>query len=198
MQYGEMHCLGCNLKCEILPSKEFSSTQCLNRQICIWPAVNFFFEAGLKSLINTVDVIFPVSGFIFVDFSWRSIRFFMDERWIDYLGCADMKIILLSDKKMTPLAAYYSLNEPRVSGTIYISDDINKLKTSLRKVFVGQPLVRQAVRSLTRSEKEILYLTLSNYSVADISRELVVDTKSVYNIRQRLEGKLGVKIRRFL
>jgi hypothetical protein len=80
----------------------------------------------------------------------------MDEEWIDRLSSAYMKIILPSNKKMTPLAAYYGLNESRLSGVIYIPDSIRKLKVSLRRVFIEQPLLRQTVRPLTNNGKDIL------------------------------------------
>jgi len=198
MKYGGVCCLGGNIKCGMLPLKESQPTQCLNREIYIWPAVNFLFEAGLKYLIDSVDVIFPVSGFIFVDFSWKNFRSFIDDEWVDYLGKSNMKIILLSDKKMASLAAYYAMNEPKISEVIYIHDDASKLNISLRKVFIGLPLRSKNVRSLTKGEKEILYLTLSNYSVIDISKKMIIDTKSVYNLRQRTELKLGVRIREFI
>lgn len=198
MQYGGVYCLSCNLKCEILPLKEFRSTQCLNRQTCIWPAINFFLETGLLSLINSVNVVFPVSGFIFVDFSWRNIRAFMNEGWVDYLGGTEMKIILLSDKKMMPLAAWYATGEPRISEVIYIHQKVDRLKLSLQRVFIGLPLQKKAVRALKKAEKEVLYLTLNNFSVDEISLKMNLDKKAIYNLRQRVESKMGLKIRRFV
>lgn len=198
MQYGAVHCLSCNLKCEILPLKEFRSTQCLNRQICVWPAANFLFKDGLISLINSVDIVFRDSGFIFVDFSWRNVRAFMNEGWVDYLGSTEMKIILLSDKKMMPLAAWYARSEARIAEVIYIHQKVNRLKLSLQKVFVGVPLQKQAVRALKKAEKEVLYLTLNNFSVAEISLKMNLDRKAIYNLRQRTESKMGLKIRRFV
>lgn len=198
MQYGRVHCLSCNLKCEIIPLKEFRSTQCLNTKICVWPAVNFLFEDGLTFLINSVDVVFRDSGFIFVDFSWKNIRAFLAEGWLDYLESTKMKIILLSDKKMMPLAAWYARSEPRISEVIFIQQNVNRLKLSLQKVFVGVPLQKQIVRTLKKAEKEVLYLTLNNFSVAEISVKMNLDKKAVYNLRQRIESKMGMKIRRFV
>lgn len=198
MQYGRVHCLSCNLKCEIIPLKEFRSTQCLNTKICVWPAVNFLFEDGLTFLINSVDVVFRDSGFIFVDFSWKNIRAFLAEGWLDYLESTKMKIILLSDKKMMPLAAWYARSEPRISEVIFVQQNINRLKVCLQKVFVGIPLQKQIVRILKKAEKEVLYLTLNNFSVAEISVKMNLDNKTVYNLRQRIESKMGMKIRRFV
>ncbi|WP_227628227.1 helix-turn-helix transcriptional regulator [Klebsiella oxytoca] len=198
MQYGRVHCLSCNLKCEILPLKEFRSTQCLNTKICVWPAVNFLFKDGLEFLINSVDVVFRDSGFIFIDFSWKNIRIFINEGWIDYLEGTEMKIVLLSDKKMMPLAAWYVRSEPRILEVIFIQQKVKELKASLQKVFVGLPLQKQAVRALKKAEKEVLYLTLNNFSVAEISVEMNLDKKIVYNLRQRIESKMGMKIRRFI
>lgn len=198
MQYGRVHCLSCNLKCEILPLKEFRSTQCLNTKICVWPAVNFLFKDGLEFLISSVDVVFRDSGFIFIDFSWKNIRTFINEGWIDYLEGTEMKIVLLSDKKMMPLAAWYVRSEPRILEVIFIQQKVKELKASLQKVFVGLPLQKQAVRALKKAEKEVLYLTLNNFSVAEISVEMNLDKKLVYNLRQRIESKMGMKIRRFI
>lgn len=195
MQYGRVHCLSCSLKCEILPSR---STQCLNRQICIWPAVNTPLKTGLISLINSVDVESPASRIIFVDFSWRNVRAFMNERWIDYLGSTEMKIILLSDRKMMPLAVWYARSEPRISDVIFIQQNVTRLKASLQKVLVGLPLPKQAVRGLKKAEKEVFYLTLNSFSVAEISSKMNLDKKTIYNIRQRIESKMGLKIKGFI
>lgn len=198
MQYGEVHCLSCKLKCEILPLKEFKSTQCFNTKICVWPAVNFLFKDGLAFLISSVDVVFRDSGFIFVDFSWKNIRAFMNDGWIDYLEGTEMKIVLLSDKKMMPLATWYVRSDPRILEVIFIQQKVNRLRASLQKVFVGLPLQKQVVRALKKAEKEVLYLTLNNFSVAEISEKMNLDNKVVYNLRQRIESKMGMKIRSFV
>ena len=57
---------------------------------------------------------------------------------------------------------------------------------------------KQAVRALKKAEKEVLYLTLNNFSVAEISLKMNLDRKAIYNLRQRTESKMGLKIRRFV
>lgn len=97
-----------------------------------------------------------------------------------------------------PLAAWYARNESRISGVIFIQQNVNRLKVSLQKVFVGLPLQKQAVRELKKAEREVLYLTLNNFSVAEISLKMNHGNKATYNLRQRIESKMGLKTRRFV
>ncbi|ELW1649010.1 LuxR family transcriptional regulator [Enterobacter oligotrophicus] len=199
MQYRELRCLSCSIKCEILPLEKYRSSQCLNGKICIWPETNFMFQNGITSIINSMDIISSVAGFIFVDFSWGNIHAFLNDRWIEYLAQTKMTIILVSDQKMAPLAAYYDWNDRHVSGCIYVSDGISSLTTSMRKLFFGQAILRtKNKKALTSKEKEVFLLTLNNYQVADISKRMLTDAKAIYNLRQRIEYKLGMKIRRYL
>lgn len=197
MHYGATNCISCNARCEMLPSMEFRSTQCLAGRICMWPAANFPFEEGLRSMINSVNVIFSDPGFIFVDFSWRNINFFMKDGWINYLEKVAMKIILISDRKMMALAAFYELTEPKLK-VISAEGGTNYLKLLLQRVLSGRPLPRVNTRPLTDIEKDVLYMTLNNYSVVDIAKKKFVDIKCIYNTKQRVENKLGIKIRRLL
>lgn len=197
MKHGNVLCQSCSVKCQILPEQEFSASQCLNSKVCIWPRVNFFFEVGVSSLVNSISIITSSEGFIFVDFCWRNIHFFMNEEWIEYLASTNMKILLLADVKMAALANYYKQNEKKVTEVLYLSEGLGGTLINFRKVFVGLPLLRRPCRALTTRERQVLYLTLKHKCVADISTEMSLDIKSVYNIRQRIESKIGMKIRRF-
>lgn len=197
MKHGNVLCQSCSIKCQILPEQEFSASQCLNPKVCIWPGVNVFFEAGVRSLINSISVITSSEGFVFVDFSWRNIHFFMNDEWVEYLASTNMKIILLADVKMAALANYYKQNEKNVTEVLYLSEGLGATLINFRKVFIGLPLFCRSGRSLTKKERQVLYLTLKHKGVADISTEMSLDVKSVYNIRQRIESKIGMKIRRF-
>lgn len=197
MRHGEIHCQSCSIQCRILPTQEFSASQCFNARVCIWPEINLFFEVGIKSVINSVGIITSSKGFVFVDFSWRNIRFFMNDGWVEYLQSTKMKVILLSDKKMAPLASYYKQNEVGILDVLYMSEGLRASVINVRKLFTGLPLFRQSVRALTKRERDVLYLTLNQRKAVDIAEEMSLDTKSVYNIRQRIENKMGMKIRRF-
>lgn len=197
MKHGVVHCQGCSVKCKILPEQDFRASQCLNSRVCIWPEVSVFFDVGVRSIINSISIITSSSGFVFVDFSWRNIRFFMNDEWVRYLASTNLKVILLTDKPMTALANYYKKNEERVSEVLYLSEGLGTALMNFKKIFIGLPLFRMCGRILTKKEKEVLYLTLKNKGVSDISTEMSLHVKSVYNIRQRIEGKIGMKIRRF-
>ena len=197
MKHGNVFCHGCSVKCEILPEQEFRASQCLNTRVCIWPEVNVFFDVGVRSVINSIGIITSSAGFVFVDFSWRNIRFFMCDEWVEYLAGTNMKIILLTDIKMAALANYYKQNEKRVSEVLYLSEGLRMTLINFRKLFIGLPFFRRYGRTLTKNEKDILYLTLKNRGVFDISTQMSLDVKSVYNIKQRVESKIGMKIRRF-
>ncbi|MEQ0076985.1 hypothetical protein ABLV31_27230 [Klebsiella sp. CN_Kp118] len=132
-----------------------------------------------------------------MDFSWRNIHFFMNDEWVEYLASTNMKIILLADVKMAALANYYKQTEKRVTEVLYLSEGLGATLINFRKVFIGLPLFRRSGRALTKKERQVLYLTLKHKGVADISTEMSLDVKAVYNIRQRIESKIGMKIRRF-
>lgn len=197
MRHGEVHCQSCSIQCRILPTQEFSASQCLNARICIWPEINLFFEAGIRSVINSVEIITSSTGFVFVDFSWRNIRFFINDEWIEYLHSTKMKVVLLSDQRMAPLAAYYKQSGVGILEVLYMSEGLSANVINVRKLFTGLPLFHRSRRALTKRERDVLYLTLSQRKVADIAEEMSLDAKSVYNIRQRVENKIGMKIRRF-
>lgn len=156
-----------------------------------------FFDVGVRSVINSISIITSSSGFMFVDFSWRNIRFFMNDEWPGYLASTNLKVILLTDKPMTPLANYYHKNEEGVSEVLYLSEGLGTVLMNLKKIFIGLPLFRRCGRVLTKKEMDVLCLTLKNKGVPDTSMEMSLHVKSVYNIRQRIEGKIGMKIRRF-
>ncbi|BAS42685.1 transcriptional regulator, luxR family [Klebsiella oxytoca] len=121
----------------------------------------------------------------------------MCDEWVEYLAGTNMKIILLTDIKMAALANYYKQNEKRVSEVLYLSEGLSMTLINFRKLFIGLPFFRRYGRTLTKNEKDILYLTLKNRGVFDISTQMSLDVKSVYNIKQRVESKIGMKIRRF-
>lgn len=195
MRYGNVHCQSCSIKCKILPAQEFRASQCLNSMVCIWPEVNSFFCVGIESVINSIRVITSLSGFVFVDFSWRNIDFFIDDGWGEYLASTGMRVVLLSDKRMAPLATYYKQNEGSISDVIYLSEGGDSLLINFGKIFIGLPLFHRVGKTLTKKEKDVLYLTLKQKKVTEIVDEMSLDAKSVYNIRQRIESKIGMKIR---
>jgi DNA-binding CsgD family transcriptional regulator len=121
----------------------------------------------------------------------------MNDEWVEYLASTNMKVILLTDIKMAALANYYKQNETRISEVLYLSEGLGTTLINVRKIFTGLPLFRRYGKSLTKKEMDVLYLTLKQRKVSDISTEMSLDVKSVYNIRQRIESKIGMKIRSF-
>lgn len=197
MNYEELYCIGCRANCEILPVQEFKVSQCLITHIYIWPVVNYFFEKGILSIINSTQVISSFPGFIFVDFSWKNIKYFLNDEWIRYLTATKMRIILMPDEKMAPLATYYNRNENAIYNVIYLSEGLTGIRNKIKKLFIGMPLLNKVAKELTKNEKDVLYLTLQQVGVREISKRMSLDVKAVYNIRQRVENKIGMKIRRF-
>jgi hypothetical protein len=121
----------------------------------------------------------------------------MNDEWVEYLASTNMKVILLTDIKMTALANYYKQNEMGISEVLYLSEGLGSTVINVRRIFTGLPLFRRCGKALTKKEMDVLYLTLKQRKVPDISTEMSLDVKSVYNIRQRIESKIGMKIRRF-
>ncbi|AXM04835.1 hypothetical protein DKG79_25580 (plasmid) [Escherichia fergusonii] len=46
-------------------------------------------------------------GCVFVDFSISYLRFFTDKKWLDYLYETKLKIVLVCDRHLRPLANYW-------------------------------------------------------------------------------------------
>ncbi|WP_124990528.1 hypothetical protein [Klebsiella pneumoniae] len=74
-------------------------------------------------------------GCIFVDFSISHLRFFTNERWIDYLIETKLKIVIVCDKYLKPLANYWFKHSKDIFLVIYQQDRLTlaceKLKRDL-------------------------------------------------------------------
>ncbi len=109
-----VHCISCDLSCQLFPDSAVRVQYCHNAAFSIWPDGNAFLKKGFieKLLLDRHNHL--SSGFIFVDFSFPNLRRFTDLQWADSLANSGMHIVLISDRSLTPLANYWILKSNKI------------------------------------------------------------------------------------
>ena len=193
MKYEKICCMSCLYQCELSSQPTIKMMKCIENQYCLWPNKNTYLKTGIQfSLINT-HYNFVHVGFIFVDFSRYNIRLFTNSRWIDYLTKTGLRIILISDRLMQPLAFYWKQRSHQIISVINTSDTKSEIAKKVNLSFLGCRDPSSYRRKLSEKEVTVLDLMLTDKTVKEIAKSLLVTEKKIYATRLSLLNKMGGK-----
>ena len=189
----QIHCISCETACLISPEKSVCSLYCEHTQFAVWPEVNIYFRNGIiEKFLMKYQNHLP-GGFIFIDFSFANLRYFVKSDWVDYLISAKMYIILIADKKMSSLANYWLVNRQEIRGVIYSCDNEAVIEQKIKRLFRGELANRRMGETLNRAEYSLLVHFIAGRGFKEIVELDHLKPKEVYVRKLRLENKFGCR-----
>lgn len=194
IDYGKINCMTCPSNCEVKPNASLRISYCQEYCFCTWPRASEFFSLGimegiLKQSYNNIYL-----GCVFVDFSISFLRHFTDARWIDYLIETKLKIILVCDMHLKPLANYWFKHHRDIFLVIYPGDKITSACENLKKRFIYQRDAFYKGEALSVLEFNVLKALIAGEDCHHLAESLNVDIRRVYAAKQRAEKKMGADV----
>lgn len=191
---GKINCMTCPSKCEVKPNASLRISFCQDYCFCTWPEASGYFSLGimeglLKQSYNNIYL-----GCVFVDFSISYLRFFTDCRWLDYLAETKLKIIIVCDNYLKPLANYWFKQSKNVFLVIYPGDKITRACENLKKRFIYQRDAFLKGEALSALEFDVLRALIAGENCNHLAESLNVDIRRVYAAKQRAEKKMGADV----
>ncbi|MFT8211944.1 MAG: hypothetical protein ACMZI0_17700 [Symbiopectobacterium sp.] len=192
--FNGLNCVSCQFRCELLPFPSLRTINCIKEQFCVWPESNYYLSIGLIDVVANSKYNYMGGGFVSVDFSLANIRIFTNARWLDYLAHSGLRLVLVSDKLMEPLAAYWKKQDDRIFSVLYTSDGYASILKSIDKIYLRKMNATKARGKMTEKEVSVLFLVLNGFSLKEIAGKLQIDSKRLYNIKYSIERKLGIRL----
>lgn len=192
--FNGLNCISCQFRCELLPFPSLRTINCIKEQFCVWPESNYYLSIGLVDVVANSKYNYMGGGFVFVDFSLANIKIFTNARWLDYLVHSGLRVVLVSDKLMEPLAAYWKKRDDRIFSVLYTSDGYASILKSIDKIYLRKMNTTKVRGKMTEKEVSVLFLVLNGFSLKEIAGKLQIDSKRLYNIKYSIERKLGVRL----
>ncbi|WP_072094173.1 hypothetical protein [Trabulsiella odontotermitis] len=189
-----MHCISCELSCQVFPQKSVRLQYCGNANFILWPERNSYLKTGLLESYLLHSKIITLNGFVFVDFSVSNLRYFVGQEWIDRLTETGMKIIIIADRVLAPLANYWLKKWRGVQGIIYADDSASHIHYKFERIFSGRFANITRGPTLNDSEFSLLALILSESGLRKAHRLNELNVSEIYVRKNRLERKLGCNI----
>ncbi|HID3223405.1 TPA: helix-turn-helix transcriptional regulator, partial [Enterobacter cloacae] len=135
---------------------------------------------------------------VIIDFSHKNINYFLSENWLDQFK--NMRLILVTDKKMTAIAHYWFYNdtlETTISSIIFYDDSAEEVSTKLKKTFLAKTIKPTGNRpKLSQNEYSLFSFLFNGWSPKKIAYRNGTSVKNTYAMKNRIERKLGVSITR--
>ena len=152
-----MHCYGCDKKCHFDNSALHEIKECTGLEYYIWPDNNSFLVEGIRHYFTDVNDKYITQPVVIIDFSHKNINYFLSDNWLDQFK--NMRLILVTDKKMTAIAHYWFYNdtsETVISAVIFHDDVIEDIKTKINQSFMGK---------ITRPSEKKAKLSANEYAL---------------------------------
>lgn len=191
---GRINCMSCPSSCEIKPNASLRVSFCQDYCFCVWPKASAYFSIGvmegiLKQTYNNLYL-----GCIFVDFSISYLRFFTDDRWINYLSETKLKIVIICDKYLRALANYWFRKYKDIFLVIYPNDrvDISRDKLSKRAIYQRDAFIKG--EALSGLEFSVLKALIAGEDCNHLANSLTVNVRRIYAAKRRAEKKMGADI----
>ncbi|WP_460521327.1 hypothetical protein [Erwinia aphidicola] len=160
-------------------------------EIKIWPDSNCYLRKGIECIARMCTNVDIKQDYLFIDFSAPNLRLFTNNEWIDRLRTSGLKIILICDSIMEPLAEYWVLRDKRIYTAIYTDCNISKVLEILTlSAYCSHTSYMRKIKRLNREEVFHIDLSLRGHSPIQISQILKLTVKKVYNIKQAINRKL--------
>jgi len=130
--------------------------------------------------------------FIFIDFSRKNIRRFVNDKWMAYLSQTGRRFILITDRGMMALAYYWQSRSNTIAAIIKPDDSIIEIKNKVNHCHIGHNDNHPGGVRLNNLEVRILDLIIAEKSVKQIADILCMKEKrnSATFIGPLLTGKI--------
>ncbi|MCU7368872.1 LuxR family transcriptional regulator [Pantoea stewartii subsp. indologenes] len=169
--------------------------RCPIQKVSIWPAKNYFLMNGVLSLVSGRYESLFIKGCMFVDFSSHNIRFFTNHNWLDYLKSPGLIIILVCDRRLASLAAFWKKQDKSINTVIYPGTGITEMKKSINACYYGlKGGEKKGVNPLTSDEVNFLELVSHGLSLGEISEKMRLGVKKIYCIKDSVRRKTGTSL----
>ena len=182
----EIKCMACGLNCPIEAEDKMERSLCGERKFSVWPDKNYYFKRAVNDLVFREITCFLPEGMVVVDFSLDNILYFLHEEWAEKLQETGLKVILLADKSMLPMANFWMLRSGLLWSVVEVNDSLSSLIKKIKRIMLGRNLRCRRTPSLTEHEMKTLRLLADGYSSQDIARIMACDTRSVYRFQYSL------------
>lgn len=186
-----VNCMGCSFNCPLIPAKRMERISCGERQLAIWPDLNYYFKLAIHELVFKELTCYLPKGVIAVDFSLDNILFFINKSWARTLHQSGLKIILLSEHNMLPMANFWMAHSEFSWSVVEVDNNLSSVIDKIKRVMIGRNLQCRRTPSLTEHEMDTLRLLAQGKSSQDIARIMSCDTRSVYRFQSSLCKKFG-------
>ncbi|CZW48550.1 helix-turn-helix transcriptional regulator [Enterobacter cloacae] len=186
-----VNCMGCSFNCPLDSENKAQEIFCAKRQFAIWPDLNQYFKRTIHELVFTELTCYLPQGVIVVDFSLDNILFFIDEEWAKKLQASGLKIVLLSEKSMLPMANFWMAHSGFSWSVVEVENCLPSVINKIKRVMQGRRLHCRRTPTLTEQEMGTLRLLARGKSSQDIARIMSCDARSVYRFQSSLCKKFG-------
>ena len=193
-----MHCYGCDKKCHFDNSALHEIKECAGLEYYIWPDNNSFLVEGIRHHFTDVNDKYITQPVVIIDFSHKNINYFLSDNWLDQFK--NMRLILVTDKKMTAIAHYWFYNDTSdttISSVIFYDDTAEEVATKLQKTFLAKTIKPAGSRpKLSQNEYSLFAFLFNGWTPKKIAYRNGTSVKNTYAMKNRIERKLGVSITR--
>lgn len=193
-----MHCYGCDKKCHFDNSALHEIKECMGLEYYIWPDNNSFLVEGIRHYFTDVNDKYITQPVVIIDFSHKNINYFLSDNWLDQFK--NMRLILVTDKKMTAIAHYWFYNDTSdttISSVIFYDDTAEEVATKLQKTFLAKTIKPAGSRpKLSQNEYSLFSFLFNGWTPKKIAYRNGTSVKNTYAMKNRIERKLGVSITR--
>lgn len=145
----EIKCMACGLNCPIEAEDKMERSLCGERKFSVWPDKNYFFKRAVNDLVFREITCFLPEGMVVVDFSLDNILYFLHEEWAEKLQETGLKVILLADKSMLPMANFWMLRSGLLWSVVEVNDSLSSLIKKIKRIMLGRNLRCRRTPSLT-------------------------------------------------
>lgn len=194
---SSLTCVGCYNHCGNITEYGISTHTCGVRRVLIWPDTNKYLMSGLENYVISMcgeDIFYDT---VFVDFSLPHIRPLLKYNWVEFFKGNDIKIIIVTDRYLSPLANYLVKNTQNIYQVIYATENLEVISDKIRKRFYKYNVCIKG-DALSATEFFVAKKSLFGMDAIDISISLGVNINGIYNARRRFESKSGLKIKYFV
>lgn len=192
-KYGDVCCFSCHFNCVISSTKTIKMITCNSNRYCLWPESNLYLKLGLEVSIISSRYNLTHNGLIFIDFSSQNAKLYSNKGWLDYLTQTGMQLVLLPDKEMKPLAAYWKKRSSLIVAVINPDDTKSEIEKKVSSPFYRARDSHVYRNNLSDIEVKTLDLMFSDKSIKQISEILELNIKKIYDIKRSLQLKMGGK-----
>ncbi|AKG69863.1 DNA-binding transcriptional activator EvgA [Serratia fonticola] len=155
-----------------------------------WPNANRYFHEGVVSYFDSIGALLDISDVVFVDFQLSNLFALLEQKWVLYF--VGVRIILITDSHLLPLANYYKGMFNHVDLVIQVTGTSKSFFNKLEHVMSGGEALSSSNDSLSSRDIYLLRKSLHGMTIRDIADKLQLSPKGVYTMRHRVLQKMGL------